>query len=115
MSDTCSLEALFLDLNPLGGTGGTALLEGASQANKIRVLSLAGCRLTDVCWDALAAAVTKLSSLRYVCLAANPFKQVCILPQSCSLRSYLKHFNIFNTTDIFSMLLAMQGMNSFIR
>lgn len=76
MSQSRFLEALFLDLNPLGGDGGTAVLKGAAIGGKMQVLSLAGCRLTDVCWPALTAALTTLASLRYVCLAANPFMQV---------------------------------------
>ncbi|XP_045115490.1 dynein regulatory complex subunit 5-like isoform X3 [Portunus trituberculatus] len=83
------LEALMMDLNPLGSKGGTALLQGAAASSSYNdemmegkgakrrrglcVLSLAGCGLGDECWDPLVAALT--SSLRYVCLAANSFTQ----------------------------------------
>uniref|UniRef100_A0A0P4WQP5 Uncharacterized protein n=1 Tax=Scylla olivacea TaxID=85551 RepID=A0A0P4WQP5_SCYOL len=84
------LEALMMDLNPLGSKGGAALLQGAAASSSnndeevmegkgekgrrgLRVLSLAGCGLGDECWDPLVAALT--SSLRYVCLAANCFTQ----------------------------------------
>ncbi|XP_069956539.1 dynein regulatory complex subunit 5 isoform X2 [Cherax quadricarinatus] len=75
LAQTPHLEALLLDLNPLGVAGG-AVLEGAAQgAGKLKVLSMAGCRLTDVCWPHLTAALTSLPNLRYVSLAANPFTQ----------------------------------------
>ncbi|XP_045624500.2 uncharacterized protein [Procambarus clarkii] len=69
-----TLEALLLDLNPLGGDGGAAVLEGAARGGRLKVLSLAGCRLTDSCWPHVARAIS-LPRLRYVSLAANPFTQ----------------------------------------
>ncbi|KAG7156997.1 Dynein regulatory complex subunit 5-like [Homarus americanus] len=74
LAQALHLQALLLDLNPLS-RGGEAILEGATKGGRLRVLSLAGCRLRDQCWMPLAAALTSLPELRYVCLAANPFMQ----------------------------------------
>ncbi|XP_037792249.1 uncharacterized protein LOC119587609 [Penaeus monodon] len=70
-----ALETLVLDLNPVGGAGGAAILRGAVEGGRLKVLSLAGCRLTDECWEPLVQVLTSLPSCRYVCLAANPFSQ----------------------------------------
>ncbi|XP_069976778.1 dynein regulatory complex subunit 5 [Penaeus vannamei] len=70
-----ALETLVLDLNPVGGAGGAAVLRGAVEGGRLKVLSLAGCRLTDECWGPLVQVLTSLPCCRYVCLAANPFSQ----------------------------------------
>ncbi|XP_042884741.1 dynein regulatory complex subunit 5-like [Penaeus japonicus] len=75
LSKSPALETLVLDLNPVGGAGGAAILRGAVEGGKLKVLSLAGCRLTDECWEPLVLVLTNLPSCRYVCIAANPFSQ----------------------------------------
>ncbi|KAK4303347.1 hypothetical protein Pmani_024633 [Petrolisthes manimaculis] len=41
----------------------------------LKLLSLSGCRLDDSCWPSITAALTHTTSLTYLSLAANVFKQ----------------------------------------